>query len=109
MLKCRSNNSNHKLDWNKFKWTDAKYLYETFEIKKRGPFQIDASGGISLQVKDNEGVTKRIVLRFRALLIGDKWALVEGVRAELDPLFDSQSESSSKEEATVEEVDDGDY
>lgn len=80
---------------NKFKWADAKYLYETFEIKKRGPFQIDASGGINLEVVDSEGAKRRIILKFRVLLIGDTWELVEGVKAELDPAYENRSDSSS--------------
>ncbi len=90
---------------NGFSWNKAKYLFETYEMRKRGPFHVETNVLLTTIVPMSNG-DQRIGVRFEVVLIGNRWALIEGVVPENSYRNDEWNEEAAE---AVEEVDDGGY
>lgn len=91
---------------NGFSWNNAKFLFETYEMRKRGPFHVETNVLLTTLVPMGNGSDQRIGVRFEVVLIGNRWALIEGVVPENSYGNDEWNEEAAE---AVEEVDDGGY
>lgn len=86
------------------KWKDAKFLYDTYSIKKRGPFQFEASVTVVFNVNLPEDGWRKTGVTYRAIQVGGEWVLMGGIGP--DSSYESYNDQENTEAAEEMEADD---